>query len=83
VAAVRADYNAKRFTFRSTVAATTHIIQHNLNAEFVDPSIMVLRPDGRYRNDVVSVEEVDFNTLKVYASSAIHVKASVVSMDTL
>lgn len=83
VAAVRSDYNAKRVTFQSGAAATTHIIQHNMNADFVNFTVLVQRPDGKYRNDVVSVEEVDNNTLKVYLSAAAHIKAAVESMASL
>ena len=79
----RNDYNAKRFTFQSGAAATTHIIQHNMNADFVNFTVLVQRPDGKYRNDVVSVEEVDNNTLKVYLSAAAHIKAAVESMVAL
>lgn len=35
---------------------------------------MVERADGSYRNDIVSVEEVDTNTVKVYLSQALKVK---------
>lgn len=80
---VRADYNGKRFTFQSVAAAATHIVAHNLNAPFVDFTVLVQRPDGTYRNDVVSVQEVDANTLKVYLSSAQLVKMSVSSMGSL
>lgn len=82
-AQIRSDYNAKRYTFQSTVAATTHIVAHNLNAPFVDFTVLVQRPDGKYRNDVVSVEEVDANTLKVYLASAQHIKIAVTSMTGL
>lgn len=81
--AVRTDFNALRFTFQSQAAATVHTIAHNLNAAFVDFTVLVQRPDGKYRNDVVSTEEVDSNTLKVYLSTAQHIKAAVTSLSAI
>jgi hypothetical protein len=81
--AIRSDYNATMFTFQSGAAANTHIVAHGLNASFVDFTVLVERANGTYRNDVVSVEEVDTNTLKVYLSSAQNIKMSVRSMVAL
>lgn len=83
ITSVRSDYNAKRFTYESATAATTHTISHNLNASFVDFNVLVQRPNGLYRNDVVSVEEFDSNTLKVYLASAQKIKMAVTSMASL
>lgn len=83
VSLVRTDYNAKRYTYQSATAATTHTVAHNLNTAFVDFSVMVERPNGLYRNDVVSVEEFDSNTLKVYLASAQKIKIAVTSMASL
>lgn len=82
-ASIRSDYNAKRFTFASASGATEHTIAHNLGSQFVDISVWVQRPDGKFRNDVVSVEEVDTNTLKVYLAVSSQVKVTVTSMATL
>jgi len=80
---VRTDFNALRFTFQSSSAATTHTIAHNLASAFVDFSVMVERADGSYYNDVVSVKETDNNTLTVYLAAAAKIKAVVTSLATL
>jgi len=82
-AAIRSDYNARRYTEQTATAATVHTIAHNLNSAFVNFTVLVERADGKYRNDVVSVEEVDNNTLKVYLSVATRIKMSVESMVAL
>lgn len=79
-AQIRTDYNARRYTYASAAAATTHTVSHGLGSQFVDFTVMVERANGSYRNDVVSVEEVDANTLKVYLAVASNVKVSVTSM---
>ena len=80
---IRSDYNAKNFTMQSAVAATTHVVAHNLAADFVSFTVLVEREDGSYRNDIVSVEEFDSDTLKVYLSSAAKIKIAVHSMGNI
>ena len=82
-AAIRSDYNAHNFAMQSSVAATTHVVAHNLAAGFVTFTVMVERADGSYRNDIVSVEEVDSNTLKVYLAEASKIKIAVHSMSDI
>lgn len=72
--AIRGDYNATVFTFQAGAAATVHTISHGLNNSFVDVGVQVERANGKYYNDIVSVEEVDSNTVKVYLSTALKVK---------
>lgn len=81
---VRNDYNATIKTFDSKaeaggVAATVYTIDHNLNNAFVDVSVFVERAAGSgvYFNDIVSVEQVSGNQVKVYLSTALHVKVVV------
>lgn len=81
---VRNDYNATIFTFDSKtanggVAATTYTIDHNLANAFTDVSVFVERSAGSgvYFNDIVSVEQVSANQVKVYLSTALHVKVVV------
>ena len=71
---VRDDYNATVFTFQASAAATVHTINHGLNNSFVDVGVQVERANGKYYNDIVSVEEVDSNSVKVYLSTALKVK---------
>ena len=82
-AQIRTDINAGNVTFQSSATATTHTFSHNLNSDFITFSVMVLRDDGKYRNDIVSVEAYDANTLKVYLTEARHVRVSAVSMTSL
>ena len=82
-AAIRSDYNATIFTFEAVSAATTHTISHNLNTSFAEISVKVQRADGLYYNDIVSVQEVDANTVRVYLSTALKVKAIVRNAVTL
>ena len=82
-AQIRTDINAGNVTFQSGATATTHTFSHNLNSDFITFSVMVLRDDGKYRNDIVSVEAYDANTLKVYLTEARHVRVSAVSMTSL
>ena len=77
---IRHDYNATNFTMQSGIAATTHIVAHNLAADFVSFTVLVERDDGKYRNDIVSVEEFDSNTLKVYLAEAAMIKIAVHTM---
>lgn len=72
--AIRDDYNATVFTFQAGAAATVHTINHGLNSSFVDVGVLVERSNGKYYNDIVSVEEVDSNSVKVYLSTALKVK---------
>jgi hypothetical protein len=81
--AIRSDYNATNFTFQSGVAATTHVVTHNLDADFVSFTVMIERDDGTYRNDIVSVAETSRNILTVYLSESSKIKMAVHSMSAL
>ena len=78
--AIRTAYNAAHFTMQSSVAATTHVVAHNLGAAFVSFTVLIERSDGTYRNDIVSVEETDSNTIKVFLTAAAKIKIAVHSM---
>lgn len=80
---IRSDYNARGYTFQSSVAATTHTISHGLNSAFVQFTVLVQRMDGTFRNDIVSVAETDQNTLTVYLATAANIKIAVRSMTGL
>lgn len=73
-AALKSAINASRFTFRSTVGSLSHVIAHGLNAEFTEWTVMVEGDDGKFRNDIVPVEEVDANTLRVDLSEPRNIK---------
>jgi hypothetical protein len=82
-AAIRTAINAANATFQAGVAATTHTFAHNLDADFVTFTVLVERAGGKYRNDIVSVEETDRNTLTVHLSESAKVKIAVVTMANL
>ncbi|CAB4122409.1 hypothetical protein UFOVP35_14 [uncultured Caudovirales phage] len=73
--ALATSYNATVFTFEASASGTVHTIVHGLNDMFVGVDVKVQRSNGKYYNDVVCVEEVDANTVKVYLSTALKVKA--------
>lgn len=84
IGALKGDINARKKTFKSTSAALVHTFVHNLDAEFVNFTVLVQRDDGVYRNDYVSVEEVDSNTLKVYVNgTARNVKVTAESAEAV
>lgn len=80
---IRSDYNATQFTFASSAPALTHVISHNLGETFVDFTVLVQRDSGLFRNDVVSVEETNSNTLTVYLTTARNIKVAVKSFAAL
>jgi len=80
---IRSDINANIFTFQSGVSATTHVVAHNLNADFVDFTVLTQGADGVYRNDIVCVEETNGNTLTVYLSDASKVKVAVQAIKSI
>ena len=72
--ALRQKINAGKKTFLSPVAALTHTFSHGLNTQFLDFTVWTEGTDGKFRNDVVAVEEVDSNTLRVDLAEARRVK---------
>jgi hypothetical protein len=75
--AIRAAINASKYFHQTATTAVEHTIVHNLGSLQTSFVVLVERADGKYRNDIVSVEEVDSNTLKVYLSEARKIKISV------
>jgi hypothetical protein len=71
---LRSDINAGQHWEQTASAATVHTINHGLNSTQTSFTVLVERAEGGYRNDIVSVEEVDGNTLKVYLSDAKRIK---------
>lgn len=75
--ALKKSINDGRFTYKSSVAAATHTVTHNLNAEFLSFSVMVQGADGVFRNDIVPVEETNLNTLTIALSESRNIKVVV------
>ena len=80
---VRTSVNNLRFTYQSSASALVHTIAHNLNSNFLLFQVMVLDSDGKYKNDVVPVEETDANTLTITLTQASHIRVSVMSMTNI
>ena len=66
---------ASWYTHKSSGAATSHMITHNLNAEFVVVQLWVKSPDdGKFRMDIAEVVEHDNNSLEVVMNAARDIK---------
>jgi hypothetical protein len=66
------------FTYTSSVAARSHMLAHNLNSEFIYFNIMVYDNNLQlYRNDLVSVIEVDSNVILVDTLQPVNIKAAI------
>ena len=72
------DSNDSTVYGNPSVAQTTHTVHHNLNSNFVTFTVMVQGEDGVYRNDGVSVDATDANTLTVYLSVSAKARVLVV-----
>jgi len=78
--ALRAALNALEFTFLSPSAAQTHVINHNLNSSFLLFSVMVEGADGKFRNDIVPVEELNSGSIRIDLTEAARIKVAVRSL---
>ena len=74
--ALKATLNATRFQYLATEAKTEHVITHNMGTEFYSINMMVKGSDGVWVNDIVPVEDVSVNVLKVTLPDACIIKAS-------
>jgi len=69
------------YIYKSTVSATTHTIVHNLNSDHLEYSVLVFDPElNLYKNDLVSIIEIDNNTLQVESNEPINIKVSIQSV---
>jgi len=82
-AALRSAINAQQFTYVSDTADLSHTINHGLNSEHILFNIMVEGVDGKFRNDIVPVEELDFNSFRIELTEARRVKVAVRAMRNL
>ena len=81
--ALKNAINGQHFTFTSPTAALSHVIDHGLNSEHLLFSVLVEGADGKFRNDIVPVEEIDYNNFRIDLAEARRVKVSVKSMTAL
>jgi hypothetical protein len=72
--------NAKLFRFQSVAPAVTHTVTHGLASAYLNFTILVEGDDGKYRNDIVMITEVDTNTLEVTMTESRNVRMSVQQM---
>lgn len=82
-AALKSAINAQQFTYVSATAGLSHTISHGLNSEHILFSVMVEGVDGKFRNDIVPVEELDFNSFRIELAEARRVKVAVRAMTAL
>ena len=78
--AIRSDVNAGKFVFVASSAALTHPVQHNLNTSPVLVSVYTEGDDGKFRNDIVAVEETNNNTITIGLTESRKVKVAVMSL---
>ena len=78
--AIRSDVNAGKFVFVASSAALTHTVQHNLNTSPVLVSVYTEGDDGKFRNDIVAVEETNDNTITIGLTESRKVKVAVMSL---
>ena len=78
--AIRSDVNAGKFVFTASAAALTHTVQHNLNTSPVLVSVYTEGDDGKFRNDIVAVEETNNNTITIGLTESRKVKVAVMSL---
>lgn len=78
--AIATAVNAGKFSYTADAAALTHTIAHNLNTSPVLVSVYVQGDDGKYRNDMVAVEETDNNTITIGLTESRKVKIAVLSL---
>ena len=81
--AIRTAVNSSKYFHQTATTAVEHTIVHGLDSLQTSFVVLVERANGKYRNDIVSVEEVDSNTLKVYLSEAAKIKISVNRYETI
>lgn len=74
---IRSDFNDLFYTETTSVAATTHTISHNLNAAYVDFTVLVDNGSGIYVNQIVPVTETNANTLTIELTLARNIKIAV------
>jgi len=75
--------NEKVFTFTAGSAALDHTLNHNLNSQFLELTVWVEDPDGKWRQHLIFIEEVDSNNILISLAEARRIKAVVRSADVV
>lgn len=72
------------YFYKSTISSNIHTVVHNLNSDNIEYTVLVFDSDlGVYKNDLVSVIEIDNNTLQIESNEPINIKVSVRSVITV
>jgi hypothetical protein len=75
--------NDSNASFQSSAPAVTHTIAHGLASPFLNITVLVEGDDGKYRNDIVMITEIDTNTIEVTMTESRNVRASIQSIKDL
>lgn len=81
VASLVTQLNSYRYTFTSSVAATSFTITHGLGSTLVDVCVWIDRGDGVWRNDMAAVSILDGTSVKVDLTAARNVRVTVEKME--
>ena len=81
--AVKSALNAGRFKFVASASALVHTITHNLGVSPLLVSVYVEGDDGKYRNDIVAVEETNLNTITIGLTESRKVKVAIMTAETV
>ncbi len=79
-AALVTQLNSKQFKFESATAELTHVVTHNLGSTDLLITTQVQRPDGTWKNDVVSVEFTSSNAITVEMSAARKIRVAIIKI---
>ena len=81
--ALKTQINNTVFNVKTLVPQLTHVITHNLGAEFIQWSLLVQAADLSWNSDIVGFTEVDNNTVRIELSESSNIKLSIKKMDAL
>ena len=79
-AALVTQLNSKQFKFESATAELIHVVTHNLGSTDLLITTQVQRPDGSWKNDVVSVEFTSSNAITVEMSAARKIRVAIIKI---
>lgn len=80
---LRDKINAKKYSFLSAAAGTTHVVKHALATQTLLYSLMMQDTDGKFRNHTAIVEETDVNTYTITCTSPVRIKMVVESQEAV
>ncbi|MDX5979635.1 hypothetical protein [Vreelandella alkaliphila] len=75
--------NAQRFVYQSSAAAVEHLVDHDLNSLFVAVDVWTEGGDGKYRKDIVDIEETNASRVTVRLTESAKIKVVVQVMEAV